>query len=254
MNWFHKVDPAWLEERKKYLSASDVKKLIPITATGRARANMAEANLKAWAEKQAVITEDDICSSGPMARGHLLEPYAITEFNKLGIAELYHWDDALIYAPDGMSCSPDALDMFQTSKTKRCWNGAKIVPAHHGEVKAYNAATHYAVGLGDKMTLEERWQIATAFYVMPTLKSSFLIMYHPGAKHPLFYHEYVRAELEDELVMITQVVKDYAEYVVNFALVAETACPAAVAEKCELEESIIAKMLEEQERAIGLNP
>jgi hypothetical protein len=253
MNWFHKVDPKWLEERKRYLSASDVKKLIPITATGRARSGMAEANLKVWAEKLARVTEDDICSSGPMARGHLLEPYAIAEFNKLRMVELYHWDDAVIHGPDGMSCSPDALDM-PMAKGKVAWNGAKIVPTYHGEVKAYNAATHYAVGLGDKMTLEERWQIATAFHVMPTLKNSFLIMYHPGVKHPLFWHEYVRAELKDELDMIVQVIKDYNEYVVNFTLVAETACPVGVAERCEIEESIIAKMLEEQAINAGLNP
>jgi hypothetical protein len=251
MNWTHRVDPVWLAARKDYLSASDVKKLIPATATGRPRANMEEAFLKVWADKQCLIDENDICSTGVMARGHLLEPYAIAEFNKIGLAlpELHHWDDALIHSTH-MACSPDAVDVVQPDNNQVTMTdpGVKFL----GEVKAYNAGMHYACGLSTaKLTLEERWQLAVAFYIMPGLETAALIMFNPSAAHPLFYHLYHRPELVDELAMIEQVSRDYQTYMTAFLAQADLVCPGV---DCMTEEAIIAEITEKQDIAAGLNP
>ena len=37
MEWKHKCALAWMQERQKFLTASDVKELLPYTATGRAK-------------------------------------------------------------------------------------------------------------------------------------------------------------------------------------------------------------------------
>lgn len=252
MNWMHRVDREWLEARKNYLSASDVKKLIPVTATGKPRANIEEAYLKAWADKQCSVTEDDIVSTGAMARGHLLEPYALAEFNKIsGMPTLYHWDDALIYSMEGLSCSPDSLDIEQLSADVEVF-GEEIKPKYLGEVKSYNGAAHYQAGLADPLTLEDRWQIAAAFYTMPTLISAVLIMFNPTAKHPLFYHTYSRHTLSDELDMIDRVTMEYRRVTARFDSSADVSCP--VKQGCISEEDIIAELIEKQDIEAGLNP
>ncbi len=254
MNWMHRVDREWLEARKNYLSASDVKKLITVTATGRPRANMDEAYLKVWAQKQCAVSENDVYSSGNMARGHLLEPYAIEEFNKLGVMpKLYHWDDTLVYTMDNMSSSPDSLDIEQAGIRISVF-GEDIDPKYMGEVKAYDAERHYLVGLADKMTLEERWQIAAAFYCMPTLLRAALIMFNPNAEHPLFYHLYTIAELADELEMVEEVNKTYGTIEAMLKNRASFSCPKSVKDSCILEETIIAELLEKQDIEAGLDP
>jgi hypothetical protein len=254
MQWFHKVDPEWLTERKKYLTASDIKRLIPVTASGRPRANLGEMTLKVWADKQCAISDDDICSTGAMARGHLLEPYAINEFNQLGAIPqtLYHWDDCLVYSADMVSCSPDSLDIPQEVPH---WRSLEAVPATAmGEVKAYAAEGHYLTAFSPKMTLEERWQIAVAFYTMPTLVTGALILFNPSANHPLFYHLYTRAELVTELEMIKNVVHDFKIESSGFGVAADLGCPATVKDVCIEEDEIIANLIEEQAVNAGLNP
>lgn len=253
MKWFHKVDPVWLAERKKYLTASDIRKLIPVTATGRSRANMDEAFAKVWADKQCLISEDDIESSGAMARGHLLEQYAIRDFNAIGATNtIYHWDDALIYSKDGVSCSPDALDIKQIDKCPVALSGTGATVV--AEIKAYAGPAHYVAGIAKKMTLEERWQIATAMYVMPSIKTGVLIFYNPSANHPLFYHIYSRINLEPELEMIKKVNETYTACAVNLQAIADRHCPPTVTNCCTDEAEIIADLLEEQAVIAGLNP
>jgi len=247
MNWYHKVDQGWLAARKSYLSASDIRRLLETTPTGRPRANIEEAYLKAWASKQCAIAHEDIESYGAMARGHLLEPYAIEDFNKLKIAPaLCHWDDILVYSADGVSSSPDALDVPQPEHTvempyDKCHARAL------GEVKCYSDESHYVCGMAPKMTLNERWQIATAFHVIPTLEKAFLIFYNPRSAHPLFYHEYTRAELADELDQIEIVVSRYASFSAMIATEADARCPHTVRALCRHEDMIVKELQERQD-------
>lgn len=257
MDWYHTAKKEWLEARKLYLSSSDIKKLIPVTATGRPRNNMTEAYLKVWAEKQSFVSYDDVTSRGVMARGHILEPFAVTEFNKHQLSTwMYHWDDVVIHTSDGVSCSPDSLNIkvplegYDFENTAPEIDGITTI----GEIKAYNAATHYATGMTDKMKLDERWQIATAMYVMPSASVAWLILFNPNTEHPLFTHEYTRADLVDELTMIEQVAKDYWKAVEDFNKLAENLCPVRFRDDCISEQEIIDAISEVMSQRESLNP
>lgn len=257
MKWCHAVNPEWLDARKQYLNASEIAKLLPTTPTGLPRRNLDEVTRKIWAEKQCFSSDDDIMSSGVMARGHILEPYALREFNLAGLysgSHLHHWDDTLIFSKDGVSCSPDALDMMQP---ENCPVELQEVEAYTvGEVKCYNGAAHYEAGaFTPKMLLMERWQMATAFYTMPTLATGLLIFFNPSALHPLFFHTYSRAELATELATIAQIKLDYDAAVVKLESEAYAACKSFVRGHCADEEQIIRELLEEEEkRNSTLNP
>ncbi len=211
MNWYYQSNPDWLRARKKYLPASEIKDIIPLTPTGKTR-NTDSAMLTLWAKQQCEVSEDDVVSRGKTARGHILEQYAIQQWNLMfPQSELFHWDDTLIH--NGLlSWSPDSTNFMQPSgctielKTDSVAAQTFTVIA---EVKSYAAATHYAMAAADKMTLEERWQIATAMVVSPNIQKGILILYNPECRHPLFYHIYTREELENEMVIIMTTADDY---------------------------------------------
>ena len=81
MNWEHKCSLEWLLERQKYLTASDIKSLVPVTRTGRPRKVDDEAYFRVLASKLTKLTSEDCWSFGAAARGHILEPYAIDALN-----------------------------------------------------------------------------------------------------------------------------------------------------------------------------
>lgn len=210
MYWSHQCDLNWLSARKNYLTASVIRSLLPHTATGRSRSKdqLSSAMLAAWADQMEAPTICDINSHGAMARGHVLEPWAISEFNKhINPDEhLYHWDDKLIH--DGTCAySPDALNVPPIDGLEHTDVPATIL----GEVKSYQASKHYATAIADKMTLEERWQIATAMLVTPSIEKGYLILFNPSAQHPLFYHTYTRENLAEELVTIVTIATQFNE-------------------------------------------
>jgi hypothetical protein len=259
MKWIHKVNPEWLDARRSYLTASDIQKLLPMTPTGRARLGINEVQLKVWAKKQCEITDEDVVSTGAMARGHLLEPYAIAAFNTLGrgTALMHHWDDCLIYSPDGIACSPDSLDIKQSTKMVQIDGLHREAAATMvAEVKCYNAETHYEAGLAHPGMLSERWQLATAFYVMPTIELGVLVFFNPLVKHPLFVHEYTRADLTAELAMIEVVGKSYFAEVLGFTFQADVLCDRHVASGIPTEAGIIEEILATQaaDDSCPLNP
>lgn len=204
MQWKHKVSLDWLTERQNYLSASEVKSLIPFTKTGRPRKVTDVDYLKIYANKLRELTEEDCWSYNEMARGHLLEPYAIEAFNRLGIAKLYHWDDRIVTSkgPGFLGFSPDALDVPMDEP--RAITKATVM----GEVKCYNPATHLITAQMDIKDLDERWQIATAMAVAPNIQKGYLILYNPDIVvklSQLYAIEVSREDLEDEIEMILEV-------------------------------------------------
>lgn len=218
MKYQHTSSLEWMKARQKYLSASGIKELLPVTPTGRKRSEdqIIKATLTAYASTLVELTLDDCMSFNDAARGHILEAFAIREFNKLGLdeQELFHWDDALI--TDGLTAfSPDAMSYKQMNRdiieygpisNPNVW----IVM---GEVKSYETGKHLARGKADKMQLEERWQIATAMYVEPQLHHVWLIFFNPKMKNPehrLFVHSYNRQELENEISMVEECAIKYA--------------------------------------------
>lgn len=218
MEWYHRVDPEWLKARNNFITASEVVKLLPVTATGKKRYGMDAKRLAVWANKQKFNpTEDDIVSTGAAARGHIMEPHAIESFNSLNKAQtFYHWDDILLYNEDtGTAWSPDGLTLKPLIvKTKA--NGAAYAPPVKGiEVKSYSADRHYDCLFKDKKKLEERWQIAMAFYTVPSLTDMVLVFFNPNVPQYIGWYWYDRSILEEELELIKQTVEEYNEFKKN---------------------------------------
>lgn len=208
MRWYHESSLDWLAARNKYLTASQIAKLVPYTPTGRAR-DVSKVKQVMFASKTQRVLPGDQISTGAAARGHILEPYAIEAFNSLEGNQLYHWDDMIIH--NGiLGWSPDALGQPMPDRGKVEVASEEITATYFGEVKSYDAISHYGAGLEDKMKLEERWQMATAFTVCPTLEKGYLIFFNPKVKDVLFVHPYTRDDLEEEIKIIGEVSQDYA--------------------------------------------
>jgi hypothetical protein len=250
MQWIHKVNPEWLDARRAYLTASDIMKLLPVTPTGRPRVGpIQDVQMKVWAKKQCGITDEDITSTGVMARGHLLEPYAIHVLNASGsaVADTHHWDDCLVFSVDGIACSPDGLDIEQPKDCPVELPSSKVKALMVTEIKCYSPEAHYEMGMAlNPGMLLERWQLATAMYVMPTIEKGVLAFFNPNAKQPLFTHEYTRTDLAGELAIIQQIGEAYYKMCNTFMAAAQTLCSSVVATTCPTEDAIKREILEAQ--------
>lgn len=211
MEWKHKCSLAWMQERQKYLTASDVKALLPFTATGRPKKITDEDYLRVYAKKAIYLTDDDCISKGAAARGHILEPYAIEEYNSNRrplMPELFHWDDVVIAKGprNYLAYSPDALDVPMPGRSK---------PLSLGEVKCYAPERHLFTAMTGRMKCEERWQVATAMAVSPTIETARLILFNPDIKdkkNRLFIKSWSRQELWEEIEAIEDVERNWLDF------------------------------------------
>lgn len=210
MEWKHKCSLAWLQERQRYLTATDIKSLIPVTKTGRPRKITDMDRLKVLAKKRVILTEEDCWSYGAAARGHLLEPYAIDALNDflidLGAPRqmFFHWDDEVIHViGSSLAFSPDGLDIPQL-------HNPGDYPTMMAEVKCYSADKHTTLGHTPKMELEERWQIATAMATLDTIKKAYLVLFNPSMQTDrLYVIEYTRDDLVEEIKMVRTIDADW---------------------------------------------
>lgn len=211
MEWKHKTSLEWLKNRQQYLTASDIKTLIPFTSSGRKRKVTELDYLKVYAKKLTRLTDKDCWSYGAAARGHLLEPYAIASYNNTSknLPPLYHWDDISIsHDSHGLAYSPDALDITPEQMKK-------VLPQVLGEVKSYNAERHLITAMTPKEKLEERWQIATAMAVSSTIKKAYLILYNPDINvrfSQLYIIEFTREDLANEIEIISDIETKWLEF------------------------------------------
>lgn len=212
MEWKHKCSLAWMQERQKFLTASDVKALLPYTATGRAKKITDEDYLKVYAKKMIQLTDADCISRGAAARGHILEPFAVEEYNAnraSSMPKLIHWDDIVISKgpQDHLAYSPDALDVPIAGREK---------PTSLGEVKCYSPERHLSVAMMDKSKCEERWQVATAMAVSQTIRTARLILFNPDMKNKsarLFVKTWDRCDLADEIEAIEDVERKWLDFI-----------------------------------------
>jgi hypothetical protein len=210
MDWKHKCSLDWLRKRQKYLTASEIRSLVPFTKTGRPRKIDDIDRLKLLAKKYVKLTEEDCWSYGAAARGHLLEPYAIDALNDWLINRgatrqtFFHWDDELISLPDRqIAFSPDAMDIPQL-------HGPDAVPTMIAEVKCYSPDRHIATAFTKSCEIEERWQIATAMALLDTIERAYLVLFNPSMERDkLFVIEYDRDSLKDEIAEILKVETDW---------------------------------------------
>lgn len=224
-DWKHEVSEQWLMSRKACLTASDIRKLIPDYKRIKAgKIKLAEAMqfAKVYGEKRS--QDMDPMSFGAMARGHVLEPHAIDEFNSTHAKSFEYrwWDDRLIM-DDALGFSPDALDIPQLPGTrfKSDAAAAEIVgkdgshkaPEHVLEIKCYEAGTHFQrlaqLSSGEK--LEERWQVATAMVVCPSIYIADIMFYAPQCRS-WFYVEYDSHGLHDEIEVVTEIKEMWIEF------------------------------------------
>lgn len=212
MKWEHRCNLNWLKDRQKYLTATDVKDLVPFTKTGRPKKITDEDYIKVYSRKITNLTEDDCVSYGAAARGHILEPFAIETYNASKIIDpnkclfpLFHWDETVIAKGSGLAFSPDATDKPEFSSVD------DILAI--GEIKSYSAEKHLVCGLTDKMDLEERWQVAVAMAVLPSIKVASLIFFNPSTEYKMFVKIYNRNELKDEIETVLDIEKNWLDFV-----------------------------------------
>ena len=213
--WYHEVSRDWMVARQSVLSATDIKQLLPVTKTGRARKVTDEDYLKVLASKIVEISYDDCCSTGAAARGHILEPYAIEMFNEfIGVSSnevLHHWDDFVVASPNGiLGFSPDALNFKQEADIPPI--GVITEIDYIGEVKCYGADRHLICGRTPKEELEERWQIAAAMATCEKIDHAWLIFFNPSMTRQMYVVRYGRVELADEIETCLGIAQDYKKW------------------------------------------
>lgn len=215
MQWKHRCSLDWLNARQRFLNASEIKELIPYTKTGRQRKIDDNDYARILAKKFVMLTEDDCVSTGAAARGHIMEPYAIEDYNQMYSDNLHHWDDVLIYDELGAAYSPDGFDIEQPNGLIQISADA-ISPSTLIEVKSYNEKNHFDCAFTPNSELEERWQIATAMYVSLSIDNAILVNYNPAIKTAkLIRHTFSRDDLADEMMIIDAVVRKWKNFLTS---------------------------------------
>lgn len=225
-SWSHDVGKLWLAARREHLTASEVKNLITDykrIKAGKIKLFDAMQFAKVYGSK--MNCEIDTSSFGPMARGHIMEPYAVEEYNDAYGTDFHQWDDKLI-ARGVIAFSPDAMDMPQLPGTKIIVNlDDKLVdrngvendgPTSILEVKSYEAGTAFQrlSMIGSDSPIEERWQIAMAMAVCHSIDTGTIVFYLPQCGL-MFSKEYERLDLINEIetvIEIAEMWKEYTEY------------------------------------------
>lgn len=206
--WKHVCSLKWMRARQEFLTASDVRELVPFTATGRSRKVTDESYLKVLARKKVMITEADCESFGAAARGHILEPYAIKKFNEFsGLSSNYiHWDDVILAkARYGLAFSPDATNVPMPDDFVQVSSSVKGL-SRIAEVKSYSPERHLMAGFTGKFELEERWQLAAAMAVDSRIETARLLFYNPSMDdNQMFSCVFDRSELEKEIEIVLDV-------------------------------------------------
>ena len=212
-SWFHQVDEEWLRSRSHYLTATEIVKLLPEYRRWKKKpCDFPEQFVGLWGEKKAIQlgAEIDPSSVGPAARGHIMEPYAIDEYNAnmLGPVPLVHVDDVLFWSEASkgwaIGYSPDAMDQTAWNSRVRSFNRPDQ-PASDanveviGEVKSYDAGHHIRSCVIPDKIAPERYQLAVAFAVWDGMEQGELIFYNPSAPIHMDVKSYRRADLAEEI-------------------------------------------------------
>lgn len=224
-DWKHDVSESWLLARRPYLTASDIKNLLADykrIKAGKIRLMQAQQFAKVFGSKQ--MREVDTSSFGAMARGHIMEPYAIDDYNAWRRKDFKWWDDKII-VKGSLGFSPDALDIprikgvrFVTDDgwTIRHKGGEARGPEELLEIKSYEAGAHYqrkvAVSFGEK--IDERWQVACGMAVCDSVKQGTICFYAPQCDD-MFDVAYTRMDLEEELSTIDEIKEMWDEFCVK---------------------------------------
>lgn len=214
-DWKHSVSEVWLLARQPYLTASEILGLIPeYKRIEKRKVKLFESPVFArlYGEKQSLDVDPE--SRGPAARGHVLEPYAVDEANRIIGKQMFHWWDDRIITANPLGFSPDALDMPPLGGTRIKVNGTSLMtksktvpgPTSMLEIKCYQAGKHFQCKLAasNGKPLDERWQMACGMAVCPTITEGRLMFYAPQCRD-VFMKLYMRDDLDEEIKIVNEI-------------------------------------------------
>lgn len=207
--WEHCCSQAWLDARKPYITASEIASLIPTykrIKAGKENLFSSPALIKLYGQKHSA-EPDDPMSYGAAARGHIMEPWAIEEYNKHASEKLFHWDDVVV-VNGKMGYSPDAMDIPQPAIGPIAPCQVLDGVTHIGEAKCYEPGKHMQAAMQNPMRMDERWQVAMAMSVMPKIESADLILYCPPLSS-IKLKRFTREMLDKEMKTIEEIVVMY---------------------------------------------
>lgn len=203
--WYHECDVEWLEARRKYITATDIAKLVPAYNRGMKKdpKGLIPEFAALWCEKNT-DAEPDPSSVGPAARGHICEPWAVAAWNLQNPDQMCHWDDVIVHR-DGVGFSPDALDIKLIADLVEI-DADMIHPTSLLEIKSYEPKHHMMSCLKAKEDQDELMQIATAFLICPTLEEANLVFFCPDAPISMKVFEYSRKDLKSEMELAEKII------------------------------------------------
>lgn len=226
-SWRHEVSVDWLNARRDVITATELISLrsgfSKLTKAQKAGAQVAPAFAALWGLKHSVM-DPDPASYGPAARGHFLELYAISDYIKNTGESYFHWDDCII-CNNGLGFSPDATNLPQPyigdvvrldvkhgslvgeSKKRKGFDAiSSAMPTSILEIKSYGIENHMKNLVTPDNALKERYQIAAAMMVIPTLEEGKLVQYCPQLESfSMFCRTYSRDDLEDEILNLSEI-------------------------------------------------
>lgn len=203
INWQHEVSENWIKARRTVLTASEIRDLIPALKR-YSKSGDVESFYGMWGDKhQTPLEEVTWAPSVDAARGHVMEPYAIHEYNQANIGPmLSHWDDFIVIDQERHAgFSPDALDISQPDRGCKT-DVANVVTRlanTMAEIKCYTPKRHIQMLYLDKDKHKERYQIAATMALCSSINNGYLIFYCPQSDIPFHYKQYSRVELTPEI-------------------------------------------------------
>lgn len=223
--WYHEVSAEWLKARQTVLTATEVAGLLPEYKRylKAGSPDVPTPGFSAlWCQKHSDMMLDTTSPSSAAARGHVLEPYAIEEWNRQAQPTFHHWDDCVIcnkifgFSPDGMVVPQLTGDArFEvTSDGKFIVASSQMhydAPSEIIEVKSYEPAAHMKAIVEDRMEHKELMQLAMAFVVLPELKIARLLWFCPNAPISMFTEKYTRDDLHDQIRWIMEIAEVYVK-------------------------------------------
>jgi len=212
--WYHEVSADWLKARQGCLTATDIASLVPEYKRYLKQKDpdaIPPGFAALWCQKHSNGFLDTSSPSSAAARGHIMEPYAVEEWNKWTGGYMYHWDDCIIInGSNGIGFSPDAANypcpcrVKMGSVSDECRAINSIL-----EVKCYEPAAHMKAFVESTDAHKERMQAAVPFAVLPQLAAATVLWYCPGAPVPMFSCTYSAAGLAEEIKMAFEIADLY---------------------------------------------
>lgn len=222
--WQHSVSLPWAMARKECLTASEAVGLLSSYKTAAKKGSIEDpipSFFELIAEKRS-DQEPMLDSYDAAARGHVLEPYAVQEYNANpdeghGSSRMFHWDDVLItngpigFSPDCMDIMPMPVPDAKYEYVGGILKGTSgrmysMLPRTILEIKSYSDRMHIKSLLTPKTDLKERYQVAFAMLVLPSISEAGICFYNPNQEVGMFVKWFSASELVDEMADLAELI------------------------------------------------